>query len=92
MRRERAIEIGQDAVGWLLVRPERLVELATASGLPLEALPAQVEDPAFLGFVLDFVLASDAAVLDFAAHAGLSPAEPAQAQAALAGPAAADWA
>jgi hypothetical protein len=90
MRRERAIEIGQDAVGWLLVRPERLVELATASGLALEALPGMLEDPEFLGFALDFVMASDASVLDFAAHAGLRPEEPAAAQAALAG--ASDWA
>jgi len=84
MRRERAIEIGQEAVGWLLVRPERLVELVTASGLALEALPGMVDDPEFLGFALDFVLAADANVLDFAAHAGLRPEEPAQAQATLA--------
>ena len=51
-----------------------------------------MEDPEFLGFVLDFVLASDASVLDFAAHAGLRPEEPALARATLAGPAAADWA
>ena len=92
MRHERAVEIGQDAVGWLLDRPERLVELATASGVGLDALPRLVEDPEFLGFVLDFVLASDASVLDFAGHAGLRPEDPALARATLAGPAAADWA
>jgi hypothetical protein len=85
MQRGRAIEIGQEAVGWLLVRPERLVELATASGLGLDALPGLVEEPEFLGFLLDFVMSSDATVLDFAAHAGLRPEEPAQARAALAG-------
>jgi hypothetical protein len=89
MRRERAIEIGQEAIGWLLVRPERLIELVTQSGLTLEAVPGLIEDPEFLGFVLDFVMGSDAAVLDFAAHAGLRPEEPGEAQAALAG--AADW-
>jgi hypothetical protein len=56
-----------------------------------EALPGLVADPEFLGFVLDFVLGSDAAVLDFAAHAGLRPDEPALARAVLAGPAAAHW-
>jgi hypothetical protein len=90
MQHGRAIEIGQEAVGWLLVRPERLVELVTASGLGLEAVPGMIEDAEFLGFVLDFVLSSDASVLDFATHAGLRPEEPGQAQAALAG--AADWA
>ena len=39
----------------------------TASGLSLDALPGLVDDPEFLGFVLDFVLGSDATVLDFAA-------------------------
>lgn len=89
MRRERAVEIGQDAVGWLVARPDRLVDLAAASGLALGDLPGLVDDPAFLGFVLDFVLASDETVLDFAAHAGLRPEEPALAQATLAGPGAA---
>jgi hypothetical protein len=85
MQRDRAIEIGEDAVGWLLDRPERLVELVAASGIAPDALPGLVDDPAFLGFVLDFVLASDTTVLDFAAHAGLRPEDPARALAALAG-------
>lgn len=89
MQHGRAIEIGQEAVGWLLVRPERLVELVTASGLSLDAVPGMIDEPEFLGFVLDFVLSSDASVLDFATHAGLRPEQPGQAQAALAG--AAGW-
>ena len=39
MRQARAIEIGRDAVDWLIARPDRLVELATASGVALGDLP-----------------------------------------------------
>jgi hypothetical protein len=59
--------------------------MVTASGLTLGALPGQVNDPEFLGFVLDFVMGSDATVLDFVAYAGLRREEPALAQAVLAG-------
>lgn len=83
MRQARAIEIGRDAVDWLIARPDRLVELATASGVALGDLPALVADPDFPGAVLDFVLSSDETVLDFAAHAGLRPEEPAVARATL---------
>jgi hypothetical protein len=85
MRRERAMDIGREAVDWLLARPERLAELVTASGVAPSALPAMVDDPEFLGVALDFVMSSDATVLDFAAHARLRPEEPGQAQATLAG-------
>jgi hypothetical protein len=89
MRHERAVEIGQEAVGWLLLHPERLAELVSMSGAAPEALPGLLDDPEFLGFALDFVLGSDATVLDFADHAGLRPEEPGIARATLAGPA--DW-
>ena len=92
MQHGRAIEIGQEAVGWLLVRPERLVELVTASGLSLDAVPGLIDEPEFLGFVLDFVLSSDASVLDFAdprrAQAGGAGAGPGRARR----PRGADWA
>ena len=91
MRHERAVEIGQQAVGLLLARPERLVELVSASGVSPDALPRLVEDPDFLGFALDFVMSSDDGVLAFAGHAGLRPEEPALARATLAGPGLADW-
>ena len=91
MRHERAVEIGQDAVGWLLADPERLVALATSSGVALGDLRGLVDDPDFLGSALDFVLASDATVLDFVGHAGLRPEEPGLARATLAGPGGANW-
>lgn len=91
MRQARAVEIGDLAVAWLLDRPERLAELLASSGVSPDALRALVASPDFPGFALDFVLASDAAVLDFTAHAGIRPEDPALARAVLAGPAAAEW-
>jgi hypothetical protein len=90
MNRERAVAIGQEALVWLAARPEALGDFLAASGLPPERVRARAADPEFLGFVLDFVLVSDASVLDFAAAAGLAPEAPARARAALGG-AVPDW-
>ena len=85
-----------DGEGTLTVRTGRegecaLVEIAdTGPGIPAE-LRARAADPEFLGFVLDFLLQSDAFVLDFAAEAGVSPETPARARAALPGGAVPDW-
>jgi Protein of unknown function (DUF3572) len=91
MRLERAVEIGQEAVGWLLLQPDRLMELMIASGATPQALPELVGDHEFLGFALDFLLGNDATVIAFASATGLRPEEPAQARAVLTGPDGADW-
>ncbi len=48
-------------------------------------------EPEFLGFVLEFILGSDAMVLDFAASAGLRPEDPLRARALLAGSELPNW-
>ena len=48
-------------------------------------------DPEFLGFVLDYLLQSDALVLAFAQDASLPPERVARARAALPGGYAPDW-
>lgn len=85
MQTPRALEIGQDALIWLAARPESLEAFLAASGMAPAGLRAGAADPEFLGFVLDWILGSDSAVLDFAAAAGLAPEEPARARAALGG-------
>jgi len=55
--REDAAAIGTDALIWLAGRPEELAALLAVSGLDAAALRARAGEPAFLGFVLDFVLA-----------------------------------
>lgn len=85
MKQERAIAVGQRALIWIAGEPDFLAAFLDTSGLAPDAIRARAGEPEFLGFVLDFVLASDAGVLAFAAAAGLAPDEPARARAALGG-------
>lgn len=85
MKQERARDIGQMALIWIASQPEILDAFVTGSGLAREDVRARAEEPEFLGFVLDFVLASDAAVLAFADTSGLAPDEPARARHLLGG-------
>jgi hypothetical protein len=85
MTEGQAIAIGQDALIWLAGNDEALGAFLGASGLAPEDLAGRTADPEFLGFVLEFLLGTDAMVLDFAAEAGLAPQDPARAQAVLGG-------
>jgi hypothetical protein len=85
MKAERAIGIGQDAVIWLAGQPDALTAFLGHSGLAHGSLRGRAQDPEFLGFVLDFVLGTDARVLDFTRSAGLRPDDAARARAALSG-------
>ncbi len=85
MKQERAVAIAQEALIWLAGEPDALGQFLAASGLAPKDFRARAADPDFLGFVLDFVLASDASVLAFAAAAGLRPEDPARARMALGG-------
>lgn len=91
MKQAAAIGIGQDALLWLAADPERIGAFLGASGADPAALPGLAAEAQFLGFVLDFVLASDEGVLAFAASAGLPPEAVAQARSALPGGMVPDW-
>jgi len=91
MQTVRAIGIAQEALVWLAGRPEDLARFLAASGAGPAELRGRSADPEFLGFVLDFLLEGDAAVLAFAAAAGLPPDAPGRARAALPGGNAPDW-
>jgi hypothetical protein len=82
---EEAVLVGRDALIWLAGQPEALTGFLAASGLAPDDLRGRAADPEFLGFVLEFILGSDDAVLSFAAENGLSPSAPARARAALPG-------
>ena len=85
MKHEHAIALGQKALIWIAADPTRLAALLEAGALAPDAIRARAAEPEFLGFLLDFVLASDEDVLAFAADAGIAPDEPARARAALGG-------
>jgi hypothetical protein len=91
MKSEGATALAQEALIWLAGRPEALEAFLAASGASPADLRAGAGDPVFLGFVLDFLLQSDAYVLDFAETAGVRPETVAGARAALPGGYAPDW-
>ncbi len=53
------------------------------TGLELENLREAATEPAFLAGVLDFVIADEATLNDFAAHAGIPPQDVAAARRSL---------
>lgn len=85
MRRAEAAEIGEQALVWLAGEPEALGAFLGASGLDPGDLRARAREPEFLGFLLDFLLSDEALLLAFCAAAGIAPALPARARAALPG-------
>lgn len=91
MRTEAAIDLAQDALLWLAGEPEALADFLARTGADPGELRARAADPEFLGSVLDHLLASDAAVIAFAAASGIPPERPAAARAALPGGDAPSW-
>lgn len=77
--------LAESALLWLLAEPERAGGFLGASGLDVSALRARANEPAMLGFVLDYILSEDAWVLSFAEESGYDPASVAVARAGLPG-------
>jgi hypothetical protein len=89
--RESAELLGIAALGWIAGRPELAGQFLAAAGASAEDMRARAADPEFLGFVLDFLLSEEAALLDFAREAGMPPDRPLRARAALPGGALPHW-
>jgi hypothetical protein len=87
----RPAALAADALIWLASRPGDAAALLAASGLDPSDLRARAADPAFLGFVLDFVLSDEARARDFATDHGLPPDAALRARAALPGGDVPDW-
>ena len=88
---DEAVSIGEDALIWLAGQPDALAGFLAAGGLGAGALRSRAADPEFLGFVLEFLAGSDQMIVDFAGAAGLDPAAPMRARAALPGGAEHNW-
>jgi Protein of unknown function (DUF3572) len=91
LARESAEMLGLQALGWIAGRPDLAGQFLAAAGASPEEMRARAGDPEFLGFVLDFLLSNEEALLDFAREAGVPPDRPLRARAALPGGALPHW-
>ena len=91
LSREAAEMIGLEALGWIAAQPELAANLLDAAGASPGDLRSRAGDPEFLGFILDFLLADEAALLAFASATGISPDRPLRARVALPGGALPHW-
>lgn len=91
MNVERAAEIAQEALIWLASEPDLMGRFLAASGAGPGDLRAGAQDPAFLGFVLDFLLTADDLVMAFARETGMDPDLPGRARGLLPGGSLPNW-
>lgn len=80
LTRERAEAIAAEALVFIAEEPERLGRFIALAGLSPDELRKQVQAPAFLGGVLDFLLGEEALVLAFAERLNVPPKTPGQAR------------
>lgn len=82
---EGAEALALQALAFIAGDEDRLGRFLAASGFGPAELRARVSDPTTLGFVLDFLLGDEEAVIAFAAEQQIDPAVPARARAMLPG-------
>ena len=81
-----ASELAIAALGYLASDAERLEKFLAMSGLGPHNLRRAAADPAFLGAVLDYVVADEKLLVAFAGEQGRSPTLVMRARDALGGP------
>lgn len=84
---DSAQSLAVGALAFIAVDSDRLNRFLSLTGLGPDNLRAAAADPAFLGSVLDYLVADEALMVEFAADARLKPEAVARAHAALCGPA-----
>jgi hypothetical protein len=89
--REAAELTGLEALAWIAAQPELAGRFLDAAGATAEQMRTRAPDPEFLGFVLDFLLSDEAALVTFARDAGIAPDRPLRARAALPGGELPNW-
>ncbi|HSF96495.1 MAG TPA: DUF3572 domain-containing protein [Thermohalobaculum sp.] len=73
------------ALAWMAADPELIGGFLAAAGAGPSDLRARAAEPEFLGFVLDYLLSNEPALVAFAAAEGVRPDLPLRARAALPG-------
>lgn len=91
MNTDEARALATEALLWLATQPEELDHFMAATGNDLAAIRAGASKSEFLGFVLDFLLSSEALARDFCTAQQLGPERLASARAALPGGSVPDW-
>ena len=85
MARAAAEDVAIQALTWIATDSDLAGRFLAAAGAAPGDIRARAADPEFLGFVLDFLLSDEPALVAFAAHAGIGPDAPLRARAALPG-------
>lgn len=85
MNKDAAETFALKALAWIAGRDELSGAFLGASGLSADELASRAGDPEFLGFVLDFLLGDEEALLDFCEDVEAPPDAPMRARAALPG-------
>lgn len=85
MTPDAAEKVAVTALVWIAERDELASSFLGASGASAGDLRERATDPEFLGFVLDFLLGDEDALLTFCDDAVMSPDTPMRARVALPG-------
>src|SRR5580704_19009804 len=83
---DSARSVAVSALAFIAADPDRLSRFLGMTGLGPDNLRTAAEDPAFLGSVLDYLVADEALLVEFAADARVKPEAVARAYAVLRGP------
>ena len=83
---DSAQSLAVSALTFIAADSDRLSRFLSLTGLGPDNLRTAAADPAFLGSVLDYLVADEALLVEFAADAGLKPEAVARAYAVLRGP------
>ena len=73
------------ALGWMAADPDLIGGFLASAGAGPADLRARAAEPEFLGFVLDFLLSNETALIAFAGAENIPPDLPMRARAALPG-------
>lgn len=88
---DQAETLALQALGWLAGQDDLCGAFLGQSGLGHDDLRARAGDPEFLGFVLDFLMTDEPALLAFCEDTGIRPDKPLRARLGLPGGDAPHW-
>ena len=83
--RAAAETLALQALSWIVADQDVAARFMGQTGIGPAELRASVSDPEFLGFVLDFILADEPALLAFCEARSIAPERPLRARAGLPG-------